>query len=40
MAKFIKRLFADNSAAVSVEIGLVAVLLGAVIVTTAVILHH
>jgi Flp pilus assembly pilin Flp len=40
MAKVIKRLFADNSAAISVEFALVAVLLGTVIATTAFILHH
>jgi hypothetical protein len=40
MSKIIKRFFADNSTATSIEIGLVAALLGAVVLTTAIVLHH
>jgi Flp pilus assembly pilin Flp len=40
MGKFIKRLFAGNAAAISVEAALIVVLLGAVIITTASVLHH
>jgi hypothetical protein len=38
--KIIKRLFADSAASISVEVGLVAILLGAVVATTAIVLHH